>query len=40
MRDDKSAETPQASPEDVKRSYMLFLPVIAFMFVLSALFLR
>lgn len=40
MRDDNNAEGRQPSQDSIKRSYMLFLPVIAFMFLMSALFLR
>lgn len=38
MNDEKHAESP--SPDSIRRSYLLFLPVIAFMFLMSALFLR
>lgn len=37
-KDDRSAGAP--SPDSVRRSYLLFLPVIAFMYIMSALFLR
>ena len=29
-----------SEPDSVRRSYLLFLPVIAFMYIMSALFLR
>ena len=36
MNDDKNT----GAPESIRRSYLLFLPVIAFMYLISALFLR
>lgn len=40
MNDDKNTGAPSPSPESIRRSYLLFLPVIAFMYLISALFLR
>ena len=39
-KDDRSTGAPSPSPDSVRRSYLLFLPVRAFMYIMSALFLR
>lgn len=39
-KNDKTTEAPSPSPDSVRRSYLLFLPVIVFMYIMSALFLR
>lgn len=39
-KDDRSTGAQSPSPDSVRRSYLLFLPVIAFMYIMSALFLR
>ena len=40
MNDDKNTGAPPPSPESIRRSYLPFLTVIAFMYLISALFLR
>lgn len=39
-KDDKNTGAPSPSPDSVRRSYLLFLPVLAFMYIMIALFLR